>query len=117
MRTVFCGRRAVAALVFLFAGLQHLSASPWAEVGDGQLRADLELLEAAGVLHGLTVHWPLPWRSVLDEVDGADLAAQPATVRAAAQRLFARAGTATAPGNQLSLYLDATNRPSRGVRL
>ena len=112
MRTVLCGRRAVAALVFLFAGLQPLSASPWAEVGDGQLRGDLELLQAAGVLHGLTIHWPLPWQSVLDEVGGADLAAQPETVRAAAQRLLAKAGVATAPGNQLSFSLDATNRPS-----
>ncbi len=111
MRTVFCGRHAIVALAFLFAGLQPLSASPWAEVGDGQLRADLELLEAAGVLHGLTVHWPLPWRSVLDEVGGADLAAQPGTVRAAAQRLLAKAGAATAPGNRAGLYLDATNRP------
>jgi hypothetical protein len=112
MRTVFCGRRAVAALVFLFVGLQPLSATPWAEVGDGQLRADLELLQAAGVLHGLTIHWPLPWQSVLDEVGGVDLAAQPETVRVAAQRLLAKAGGATAPGNQLSLSLDATNRPS-----
>jgi hypothetical protein len=112
MRTVFSGRGVLAALAFLWAGILPLTASPWAEVGDGQLRADLDLLEAAGVLHSLTIHWPLPWQSVLDDLAGADLAAQPQTVRNAAQRLLARARSATAPGNSAALYADATNQPS-----
>ena len=109
MRTAFCGRRAFAALALLFAQLLPLSASPWAEVGDGQLRADLDLLEAAGVIHGLTVQWPLPWRSLQSELAGADLSAQPGMVRAAAQRLLAKA-QASAPGNRASFYGDVTNQ-------
>jgi hypothetical protein len=112
MRIICYGRRALVALAFFFGGLLPLSASPWAEVGDGQLRADLELLKASGVIHGLTVQWPLPWQSLLGELGGADLAAQPATVRAAAQRLLAKVQTATAPGNRAGLYADVTNQPS-----
>jgi hypothetical protein len=112
MRIAFHGRRVLLTLAFLTAGLSSLSASPWAEVGDGQLRADLDLLKSAGVIHGLTVHWPLPWQSLQSELAGADLAMQPAGVRAAASRLLARAQTATEPGNAASLYVDATNRPS-----
>src|SRR6185312_14050847 len=110
MRTVSYGRGAFAALAFLLSGLSPLAASPWAEVGDGQLRADLELLEAVGAVHDLTVHWPLPWQSLQGALEHADLAGQPASVRAAAQRLLARAHAATAQGNAGSVYVDATNK-------
>src|ERR1700760_4340974 len=91
MRSVVHGRVAIAALAFLFASLLPVGASPWAEAGGGQLRADLELLQAAGVIHDLTVQWPLPWQSLMAELDRADLAAEPASVRAAAQRLHGQA--------------------------
>lgn len=112
MRSAVYGRRTIAAFVFLFAGLGPLAASPWAEPGDGQLRADLELLQASGVVRDITVQWPLPWQSLLGTLDQADLSAQPASVRSAAQRLLARAHAATAPGNRGGLYADATNKPS-----
>ena len=85
MPTVFHGRAAIAALAFLFASLLPVWASPWAEAGDGQLRADLELLQAAGVIHDLTVQWPLPWQSLIADLSRADLAGEPVSVRAAAQ--------------------------------
>ena len=112
MRTAFHGRAVAAALVLLLSGYLPLSASPWAEVGDGQLRADLELLQAAGVIHDLTVQWPLPWQSMLADLNSADLAAAPASVRAAAQRLLAKAQAGSAPGNAGTAYLDLTNRSS-----
>jgi len=112
MHSGFWGRAAPMALAWLFMGLLPLSASPWAEVGDGQLRADLDLLEAAGVIHGLTVQWPLPWLSLENELSATDLGAQPALVRAAAQRVLAKAQSGTRPGNAASFYLDATNQPS-----
>src|SRR5690349_8815899 len=112
MRSAFRGRAAITTLAFLLASLLPGSASPWAEAGDGQLRADLELLQAAGVIHDLTVQWPLPWQSLLADLDRADLAAEPAHVRAAAQRLLARAQASSAPGNATAAYLDLTNRQS-----
>lgn len=89
-----------------------LQASPWAEVGDNQLRSDIELLAAAGVIDGVTTQWPLPWGSVLARLQGADLSTQPFSVRAAAERVLGRAETQNAPGLSLSLFADATNRPS-----
>ena len=112
MPTVFHGRAAVVALAFLLASLLPVGASPWAEAGDGQLRADLELLQAAGVIHDLTVQWPLPWQSLIADLGHADLAGEPPSVRAAAQRLLAKAQANSAPGNTSAAYLDLTNRPS-----
>jgi hypothetical protein len=112
MRSVVHGRAAIAAVAFLLASLVPVCASPWAETGDGQLRADLELLLAAGVIHDLTVQWPLPWKSLIADLDRADLTAEPASVRAAAQRLLAKAEAGSAPGNAGAAYLDFTNRTS-----
>ena len=86
-------------------------ASPWAEVGDNQLRADIELLQSAGVVDDITTQWPLPWQSVLLDLSRADMAVQPAAVQAAAQRVLARAQAATAPGLAAWASLDATNKP------
>jgi hypothetical protein len=86
-------------------------ASPWAEVGDNQLRADIELLQAAGVVDDVTTQWPLPWQSVLLDLSRADVAAQSASVQAAAGRVLARAQAATAPGVAAWASLDATNKP------
>jgi hypothetical protein len=86
-------------------------ASPWAEVGDNQLRADLELLQAAGVAKEITVQWPLPWQSLSADLSRADLAGQPVAVQQAVQRLLARAHAQTAPGMTAWASLDATNKP------
>ena len=87
-----------------------VSASPWAEVGDNQLRSDIQLLAAAGVVNDVTTHWPLPWRSILSNLGNASLASQPAGVRLAADRVLARARRETAPGANGALYLDLTSR-------
>ena len=96
--------------LLLWLGVFPASASPWAEVGDNQLRSDIELLQSAGVLNGITIAWPIPWQSILGDLSHANLAAQPWAVRVAAQRLMARAHAGMAPGLSTSLYLDATNR-------
>ena len=89
-----------------------VSASPWAEVGDNQLRSDVELLQAAGVIDTITTHWPLPWGSLTAALAQAPLAGQPASVRAAAARVIARAEAATGHGWYASAYADGTNQPS-----
>lgn len=87
-------------------------ASPWAEVGDNQLRADVELLAAAGVIGETTTHWPLPWTSILNQLERANLSGQPAMVRAAASRLLARGEAQTASGVHFGASADITNLPS-----
>lgn len=87
--------------VIAIAGLVFLSttcwASPWAEAGDNQLRSDIELLHAAGILDVITIHWPIPWQSILHELRNGNLAAQPSAIQAAARRLLVRAKAGTAP--------------------
>ena len=86
-------------------------ASPWAEVGDNQLRADIELLAASGVVDNATIHWPLPWASILKELRTARLSGQSAAVQAAASRVQAK-GRAAAPGFSASVSADLTNSPA-----
>ena len=87
-------------------------ASPWAEVGDNQLRSDIEILAAAGVIDGITIHWPLPWRSLVSALGRASLDRQPQAVRLAAERVLAHARAGTAPGLRASAFADATNLPA-----
>lgn len=87
-------------------------ASPWAEVGDNQLRADIELLQATGVVRDVTIQWPLPWQSLLQDLSRTNLVVQPAGVQAAVRRVLAQAQGATAAGVSASMSLDVTNMPS-----
>ena len=100
------------ALMLWAATLLPAHASPWAEVGDNQLRADIELLQAAGVMSDVTIQWPLPWESLQQDLSGVRLAAQPASVQSAARRVLAQARAATAPGLSAWASLDVTNTPS-----
>jgi len=104
--------RGVLALMLWAATLSSAIASPWAEVGDNQLRADIELLQAVGVVNDVTIQWPLPWQSLLQDLSGANLAAQPASVQAAAGRVLAKGRAATASGLSGWASLDVTNTPS-----
>lgn len=88
------------------------NASPWAEVGDNQLRSDIELLQSAGLIETITIQWPLPWHGLVAQLANADLAIQPLPVRDAAMRVLAQARAGTAQGVSASAYVDATNLPS-----
>ncbi len=87
-------------------------ASPWAEVGDNQLRTDIELLASAGILDGITTHWPLPWGSIVPAIRRASLSRQPASVQAAADRVLRRGSAESRPGLSASFRADATNTPA-----
>jgi hypothetical protein len=54
--------RSLCAALLLVGGTA--AASPWAEVGDRQLRNDVEMLKAAGVIRGPINSWPLPWAQI-----------------------------------------------------
>ena len=99
------------ALAVILYGTAQSFASPWAEVGDNQLRGDIELLAAAGVVDGITTHWPLPWQSIVKDLRDNSLAGQPASVRAAAARVLSRARAENSPGLSASLGIDAASKP------
>jgi hypothetical protein len=76
----------------LWLGLSAAAASPWAEVGDSQLRSDIQILANAGLIDDVTTQWPIPWAGIVSELrDQIALAAQPAYVRQAARRVMAHA--------------------------
>jgi len=88
-------------------------AGPWAEVGDAQLRSDIEVLASAGVIDNITMQWPLPWGGILYRLDAPGaLDGQPGYVRDAAARVLARGMTETEThGLNASVTIDATNGP------
>jgi hypothetical protein len=106
MRAGTFGMGAIVALLLAVPA----AASPWAEVGDNQLRSDLELLNASGVVRDITIQWPMPWQSILSSLEDRDLSSQAPAVRAAAARLLALAHAGMAPGFSGAVYLDATNK-------
>jgi hypothetical protein len=111
MKTTFWGLRGCLGLLLSITPLSAI-ASPWAEVGDNQLRSDIEILATTGVIDGATIAWPLPWKSIRARLTGSTLAGKPGWVQAAAMRVMAQAEAATAHGGSASLSLDATNQPS-----
>jgi hypothetical protein len=97
----------------LILGLTNARAAPWAEVGDVQLRSDIETLAMAGVIDNLTTEWPVPWTRILDRlsVSGA-LTGQPGWVIDAAERIRRQAaGQMAQHTTSFSAYMDATNAP------
>ena len=106
----------VVGAVLSFAVILSLpaSASPWAEVGNSQLRSDLEILANAGIIDDITTHWPIPWAGVMTRLRGEDvLVDQPMYVREAARRVLDEALREMRVGDlRATVTLDATNRPN-----
>jgi hypothetical protein len=96
----------------LAGGAAH--ASPWAEVGDSQLRSDIEVLAAAGAIDDITTHWPLPWAGIMARLNAPGaLDGQPDYVRDAAERVLEKAQEQTEPETlRLTASASATNDPS-----
>jgi hypothetical protein len=83
-------RIVVGCALALLLGLVPAIASPWAEVGDNQVRSDIQILANAGVINDITTQWPIPWAGLLSALrDQVELADQPRYVQEAAQRLYA----------------------------
>ena len=99
-------------IVSVFAS-SLVSASPWAEVGDAQLRSDLQVLASAGVIDDITTHWPIPWAGVVAHLRERDaLANEPSYVREAARRTLERAQHEMQIGTlRATATIDATNYP------
>ena len=101
-----------AAVAGLLLAAVPAAAAPWAEVGDAQLRSDFTLLTNAGLIDGLTTHWPIPWRGVAERLDDSALAGQPGYIQEAGRRVRTRAERDAAPGLHLGATVDLTNRPA-----
>src|ERR1041385_9548215 len=101
------------ALVVALGRWPDASASPWAEVGDPQLRSDIQILASAGVIDDITTQWPVPWAGVVRRLKTEDaLANQPAYVREAARRVLDLARREMRIGDlRASATVDVTNRP------
>src|ERR1700710_2280668 len=108
------GALCVLMAVSLCLPLAAVKASPWAEVGDNQLRSDIEILASAGVIDGITTHWPLPWASIVARLRANHgMAGQPGFVRDAADRVLKVAESQMQFGEmRASATIDATNRAS-----
>src|SRR5271155_5048983 len=67
-------RAAIAACAALLAILVtgHARATPWAEVGDLQLRSDIQVLAAAGLIDNVTMQWPMPWGGIVASLGKVD---------------------------------------------
>jgi len=109
-------RATFAACVALIAFVLSLPAhaTPWAEVGDIQLRSDIQVLAAAGLIDNVTMQWPMPWGGIitsLEKVD--DLESQPEYVREAAERVEAMARhEVQTDRTNYDLSSDFTNQPA-----
>ncbi len=101
-------RRILTSLFFMAAGVvaAPVFAGPWAEAGDRQLRQDVELLKAAGVITGPVNSWPLPWAQIAHSLDQTSPAALPPHVERALRRL-----------RQQARYADQTTRFRAVVKL
>lgn len=92
MRRVRKLRVVLCCAVALWLGCAAAAASPWAEVGDSQLRSDIQILANAGIVDDITTQWPIPWAGLATRLrDEVTLAAQPIYVREAARRVMAYA--------------------------
>lgn len=89
-----------------------VQASPWAEVGDRQLRSDIEVLAAYGLIDGVVTTWPIPWVQVSRALD-ADDSELPPHVRRSLKRVRVRFADETKQYRQkLSGSARVTNEPA-----
>lgn len=103
-------RLIVALLVASTFGAGAAQASPWAEAGDRQLRQDIELLKAAGIIRGPINSWPLPWAQIAATLDHVD-AALPPHIAAAARRVQALSDRALRR-SRYEVRAAVTNKPA-----
>jgi len=113
LQTHFRVLRRIALAACFSAGISHqVLASPWAEVGDTQLRSDLELLAERGLIDNITTQWPLPWASIVPRLRAVSLVDEPKFVQEAIARVLYIAGAETDIGHvQIGASTDITNAP------
>ncbi|PHZ84855.1 capsule assembly Wzi family protein [Paremcibacter congregatus] len=85
-----------------------VQASPWAAVGDMQLRNDVEVLARHGVIAGPVNTWPISWKQITRGLSRTGEMDLPAYVRLAAMRVKEKI-----PGEfRAAAHLQLTNNPA-----
>lgn len=82
------------ALLSMALATQPALAAPWADVGDRQLRIDVDILKSAGIIRGPVNSWPLPWAQIdngINSIGSVPLAPQVAAALARVRALSERA--------------------------
>ena len=101
---------AIVQSVWLAALATPAVAAPWADVGNRQLRMDVEILKSAGVIRGPVNSWPLPWAQIdngINSIGGAPLLPHVAAALARVRALSDRARETSS----LEVTAAATNKP------
>ncbi len=102
--TVLCA----GAIFSLLVSVQSLQASPWAAVGDMQLRNDVEVLARHGVISGPVNTWPISWKQITRNLSRTSEMDLPPYVRLAVMRVKEKI-----PGKfRTSVRVQATNNPA-----
>ncbi|PCI43523.1 MAG: hypothetical protein COB49_12160 [Alphaproteobacteria bacterium] len=102
--TVLCA----GAIFSLLVSVQLVQASPWAAVGDMQLRNDVEVLARHGVISGPVNSWPISWKQITRNLSRTSEIDLPQYVRLAVMRVKEKI-----PGEfRTSVRIQATNNPA-----
>lgn len=86
-------------------------AAPWAEVGDIQLRHNVELLKDAGVIEGPMMAWPISWSQIGANLETTSIETLSPMLQAALLRVRARMAAATEQRFSLSATVGASTEP------
>jgi len=98
----------LATLYSLFLSSHMVQASPWAAVGDMQLRNDVEILARHGVISGPVNTWPISWQQITRNLSRTAEMGLPSYVRLAAMRVKGKI-----PGEfRVAARIQATNNPA-----
>lgn len=98
----------VGAVFSLLVSVQLVQASPWAAVGDMQLRNDVEILARHGVITGPVNSWPISWKQITRNLSRTSEMDLPAYVRLAVMRVKEKI-----PGEfRTAVRIQATNNPA-----
>lgn len=98
----------VGAFFSLLVSGQLLQASPWAAVGDMQLRNDVEILARYGIISGPVNTWPISWKQITRNLSRTSEMKLPPYVRLAAMRVKEKV-----PGEfRAAVRIQATNNPA-----
>lgn len=114
--------RAAWACVLVNLCVASAHADPWLAPGDAALRADIQLLADAGILHGPVTTWPISWPDIardalaadergLDEATAFALLRVQRLARAASARGFAGAGIRVSGAYQPSMLREFADAP------
>lgn len=88
-------------------------AAPWVDVGDEQMRSDIEVLAGNGLINNVVTQWPLSWGGIIASLEKPqDFDTLPNYVRYAAERLQSEGEAAIATDRiTYGVTSDFTNLP------